>query len=134
MRIKLLIAVVALLGLGGLALAATDDQSALIERLQKAGEVCADDSCGAAAMAETGPMTGSEVYQTACFACHGSGALGAPILGNADQWAPRIDKGIETLVSNAIGGLNNMPAMGNCNNCSEEDIANAVEYMVAESQ
>ncbi|WP_119394806.1 c-type cytochrome [Salinibius halmophilus] len=135
MRVKLLIALVALFGLGTAAYAATDDDhTALIERLQKAGEVCADDSCGSAAMVASGPMTGDEVYQNACFACHGNGTLGAPILGNAEQWAPRIEQGLETLVRHAVEGFNAMPAMGGCADCDEDDIANAVEYMVAESQ
>lgn len=135
MRMKLLLAVVALLGLGTAAIAATDDNhSALIERLQKAGDVCADDSCGTAAMVASGPMSGDEVYQSSCFACHGNGTLGAPILGNAEQWAPRIEKGMETLVRHVVEGFNAMPAMGSCSSCSEDEIAAAVDYMVAESQ
>lgn len=136
MRMKLLLVVVALLGLGTAAIAATDDNhSALIERIQKAGDVCTDDSCGAAAaMVAAGPMSGDEVYQSSCFACHGNGTLGAPIMGNVDQWASRIDQGLETLVKHAVEGFNAMPAMGSCAQCSEDDIAAAVEYMVAESQ
>ena len=34
------------------------------------------------------PRSGEQVYQAACFACHGSGALGAP--KTAADWEPRL--------------------------------------------
>ena len=76
----------------------------------------------------------SEIYQSKCFACHGTGAAGAPVLGKADAWAPRIDKGMDTLVKHAIEGFNAMPPMGTCMDCSEAEMRAVVEYMVAESQ
>lgn len=75
-----------------------------------------------------------EIYQGKCFACHGTGAAGAPVLGQADAWAARIDKGMDTLVKHAVEGFNAMPPMGTCMDCSEAEIRAVVEYMVAESK
>ncbi len=75
-------------------------------------------------------------YMMSCFACHSTGAAGAPKVGpgNADAWAPRIEKGMEAVVANAINGLNAMPAKGLCFTCTDADLAAVVEYMVSSSQ
>ena len=68
------------------------------------------------------------------MACHTTGAAGAPVIGNADQWAPRIDKGMDTLIDHAINGFNAMPAKGGCASCSDEEIVAAIEHIIDESQ
>ena len=35
-------------------------------------------------------MTGPQVYNTACLACHGAGVGGAPVLGDAAGWSTRL--------------------------------------------
>jgi cytochrome c5 len=57
---------------------------------------------------------GTEVeatYMASCFACHSTGAAGAPKVGpgNADAWTARLEKGMDQIVTNAIAGINNMP-------------------------
>ena len=83
-------------------------------------------------------MSGPQVYNSACLACHGAGIGGAPILGDAEQWAPRIAQGAELLTRHAIEGytgeLGYMPPKGGRMDLSDEEIAGAVDYMVAESQ
>ncbi|WP_417615852.1 c-type cytochrome [Oceanisphaera sp.] len=74
--------------------------------------------------------SGDAVYNAACSACHGTGAAGAPIKGDADAWGPRIAKGRDTLLSHALNGFNAMPPRGACGNCSDEEIAHAVDYMI----
>jgi cytochrome c5 len=59
---------------------------------------------------------------------------GAPVVGNADAWGPRIDKGMDTLKNHALNGFNAMPARGACSDCSDEEIFNAIEYMVEQAQ
>jgi len=75
-------------------------------------------------------------YMMSCFACHSTGAAGAPKVGggNADAWAPRMEKGMEAVVTNAINGLNTMPPKGLCFTCTDEDLAAIVAYMVSSSQ
>jgi cytochrome c5 len=88
----------------------------------------------AAATEAAAPMTAEQIYQTNCLACHATGVAGAPKTGDAAAWAPRIANGMDTMVSNAVKGLNAMPAMGTCMSCSEDDIRGVVEYIVAQSQ
>ena len=75
-------------------------------------------------------------YMASCFACHSTGAAGAPKVGegNAAVWATRLEKGLDTVVGNAISGVNTMPAKGLCFTCTDEDIRALVEYMVASSK
>lgn len=56
--------------------------------------------------------------------------MGAPKSGSADDWAPRISKGIETLYTHALTGFNAMPAKGMCAACTDDEIKAAVDYMV----
>lgn len=77
---------------------------------------------------------GEKVYQTYCHVCHAVGAAGAPKLGDASDWKPRISQGIPTLVQHAIQGYKVMPPRGTCTTCSDADIAAAVKYMVSKSQ
>ena len=106
------------------------------EALAPETAVVADAGSAAAAETETAPEATSaeSIYTTKCLACHAAGVAGAPKLGDTDAWAPRIAKGMETMVSNAITGLNAMPPKGNCMSCSDADIKMTVEYMVEQSQ
>lgn len=105
----------------------------LADRLKPVGEVCmSGESCAAApvAAAPAAPRTGAEVYDAYCNICHTAGVSGAPKIGSADDWAPRLDKGMETLYAHAWNGFNAMPAKGMCMNCSEEEIHHAVDHMI----
>jgi len=73
------------------------------------------------------------LYQASCFACHGTGAAGAPVLGNKEAWAPRIAKGEDVLNDSAINGLNAMPPRGG-SILSDEEIKAVVAHMVSSSQ
>ncbi len=121
------------------AMANVDDD--IRARTAPVAEVCVDgQDCGdittaaAPKAASSAPRSGDEVYGSVCKACHGSGVAGAPVFGNKDEWAPRIKKGIDTLVGHALNGYNAMPAKGGCSSCPDEEIKNAVKYMVSEVQ
>jgi cytochrome c5 len=80
--------------------------------------------------APAGPRSGSDVYQASCFACHGTGAMGAPKKGDVAEWEKRGAKGIDAVVANAINGFAGMPARGTCAACSDDEIKAAVEFMM----
>ena len=82
--------------------------------------------------ATAGPKSGEEVYNSNCMACHATGAAGAPKVGDAAAWAPRIAQG--NLLANAINGLNAMPPKGLCMACSEAELQGAIDFMVSQSQ
>ena len=73
--------------------------------------------------------TGAEVVQAACAACHVSGMLNAPMIGNKEQWAPRIALGYETLTKHAIEGIRSMPARGGNADLTDDEMASAVAEM-----
>lgn len=83
-----------------------------------------------AEVASTGPRAGSEIYTKACVACHSVGVLGAPKLQDAADWAPRLEKGFDTVWQNAINGIGGMPPMGTCADCSDDEIKAAIEHMI----
>lgn len=94
------------------------------------------DAMGADAMADAGAgRSGEEVYNSYCTACHSAGVAGAPVFGDAEAWAPRIAKGMETLYESTYNGLNGvMPARGTCADCSDEELRATVDYMVAAAE
>ena len=75
------------------------------------------------------PLTGQEVYDRFCFACHDTGVGEAPLLQDAEQWAPRLAKGMDVLLQTSLTGLGAMPPMGTCMACSEEEMVAAIEYL-----
>ncbi|WP_372716308.1 cytochrome c5 family protein [Immundisolibacter sp.] len=83
-----------------------------------------------AAAPDAGPVDGAAVYQQACFSCHASGVAGAPKLGNAEDWAPRLAQGIETLHQHSLQGIRAMPPKGGFMNLSDGQVEAAVDYMV----
>ncbi len=92
------------------------------------------DPAMAAAAPAAEPKTGDQIYNASCAACHTSGAAGAPKVGDAAAWAPRIAQGMDTLVTHATAGLNAMPPKGLCMTCSDDELKAAIEYMVSNSQ
>ncbi|KIN10329.1 c-type cytochrome [Vibrio mytili] len=104
------------------------DYDAIAERIKPVGDVYL---AGAEPVKEepTGPRDGAAVYGTFCIACHASGVSGAPKVGNADDWAPRIAQGKDVLLKHALEGFNAMPAKGTCMDCSDDEIAAAIDHM-----
>ncbi|MBU2979877.1 c-type cytochrome [Alteromonas sp. C1M14] len=87
-----------------------------------------------AAYADDTADKGKQVYNQACVMCHAAGISNAPIAHNTAQWEERVEsKGMDTLLKNAMSGINQMPPMGLCAACSEEDLAAAIQYMMSET-
>lgn len=83
---------------------------------------------------DTAGGVGEKIVTQVCAACHAAGLMQSPKLANAGDWAPRIEKGIETLYKHAIEGFNMMPAKGGRADLSDDDIKSAVDYMVQQAQ
>jgi len=87
-------------------------------------------SAAPATVEEPAVADGSAVYGGLCKTCHEAGVAGAPIAGS-DQMAARLDeKGLETLLHNAINGLNAMPPRGGNPTLTDEQIKAAIEFML----
>lgn len=98
---------------------------AIAERLRPVGTVVL-------AGAPTGPRVlqgGEAVYKLACSACHNTGAAGAPKLGDAVAWAPRLKQGADTLIKHAVEGFKAMPAKGGNADLDPIEVARAVVYL-----
>lgn len=81
------------------------------------------------------PMTGQQVYNNVCIACHSPpGVGGAPAFGNSEAWAPRIAQGMDILIDHALHGFSGntgvMPRKGERPDLSDEEVIGAVKYMV----
>lgn len=76
---------------------------------------------------------GELVYRRNCYSCHASGAAGAPRLGDSRAWAPRTAQGWDTLMRHTIEGIGSMPARGLCRQCSEEELALGLGYLLQRS-
>ncbi len=79
-------------------------------------------------------QSGEEIYNSGCQVCHNAGVAGAPKLGDADAWAPRVAQGLDVLREHAVKGYQGsagvMPAKGGLMHLSDEDVYAAVDYML----
>jgi cytochrome c5 len=83
-------------------------------------------------------LSGPQVFNEACIACHGSGIGGAPMLSDSANWQPRIAQGIDVLHQHAVEGFSGsagyMPPKGARLDLSDKEIHDAVDYMVGEAR
>ncbi len=82
----------------------------------------------------TGSALGKGIYDTYCSGCHASGAGGAPKFGDEASWNQLLKKGVDKVYESAILGVGSMPAKGTCLSCSDDEIKQAVNYMIASSK
>jgi cytochrome c5 len=76
------------------------------------------------------PLSGRQVYQRVCMACHTLSVWGAPKLGDRAAWTDRIGKGRQALYFSAQNGFNKMPPRGYCDFCTNDELRSAVDYLV----
>lgn len=88
----------------------------------------------AAAPADADLAHGEKIYQSACLACHMSGAAGAPKLGDVAAWEPRMAQGADAMLNSVINGKGAMPAKGGRVDLSDGDVAAAMAFMVSKVQ
>jgi len=107
----------------------TDEDVA--ERIKPVAEVYVGEAPVVVAAAPAS-MSGEQIVAQVCALCHSTGMMSSPKLGKASDWAPRIEKGVDTLYSNAINGLNMMPARGGRADLSDDDVKAAVDHMLSQ--
>lgn len=102
-----------------------------------AAEVNDEEASGASPEVAAVDHPGKAAYDQYCSICHKIGVGGAPIVGTADDWTTRIEQGLEQMVSNAINGVSSdagvMPPKGGFMQLSDDEVEQAVDYMVGES-
>ncbi len=73
-------------------------------------------------------------WSTSCALCHASGVAGAPTVGDAAAWQPRLAKGRAALLRNTVEGYNRMPPLGYCMSCEADDFVAMIEFMAGLAQ
>ena len=71
-----------------------------------------------------------QMWSTSCALCHVNGNAGAPIVGVAEHWQPRVTKGMENLLRHTVEGFNSMPPLGYCMACETEDFIAMIRFML----
>jgi cytochrome c5 len=120
----------------------TPYQDQVLENIRPIGRIALHGETVAAplSVAEFEPvaeiLSGPQVYNQACLACHGAGVGGAPITGEASVWNFRLAKGNDVLKKNALNGFTGdagfMPPKGGRIDLSDQEILAAVDYMVGQ--
>ena len=95
-------------------------------------------SQGQVATAADGPVAdaaaGGKIYQTACIACHLTGVAEAPKLDDKAAWESRLAAlGMDGLVQSVTAGKGAMPPKGGFMNLTEDDLRNAVAFMLGKA-
>ena len=85
---------------------------------------------GAAATGAVDLAAGEKIYQSACFACHMTGVAEAPKLDDPAAWEPRLAQGMAGLIESSINGKGAMPPKGGFAHLTEDDLRNAIGFML----
>ncbi len=73
--------------------------------------------------------SGAQIVKMRCGQCHEKGLHGAPKIGDADAWIPRLKDGLDPVVRSAINGHGGMQARGGMANLTDNEMRNAITYM-----
>ena len=75
--------------------------------------------------------SGKNIYDDYCSSCHTPGLNGAPRIGDDEAWASRLVRGRASLLQSTIDGIQPvMPSRGICFDCSDEQLDEAIDYMI----
>jgi len=100
-----------------------EDGAAAIE------ETVAEAAPAQASAAFDGSLDGEMIYANVCAACHAAAVLGAPQPGSAEM-SKRAENGMDTMMQNALNGLNAMPARGGRPDLSDEQMKAVIDFML----
>ena len=125
----LLIAALASLATRGVAPAVdTASQEAIAKRLKPVGQVVVAEGSDI-----PGQRAGKQIVDAVCVACHATGALNAPKIGDAAGWQNLIKQGQSHLTQSAIKGVRQMPPRGGDPTLTDAEVARAVAFMANQS-
>ena len=60
--------------------------------------------------------------------------MGAPKVGDAAAWKPRVAQGMATVYSNATKGFKMMPSRGGNPGLKDDEMKAAIDFMVSKSK
>lgn len=91
-------------------------------------------TAGLAFKPSTLDMAGRPVWEANCQVCHGTGLAGAPIIGDKEAWSKRLPRGKDAFYEHALNGWGDMPARGGNPDLTDEQVTQAVDFMVAQAE
>jgi cytochrome c5 len=97
---------------------------AIAKRLKPVGQVVVE-----AGSDVPGQRSGKQIVDAVCSACHATGALNAPKIGDKAAWGKLITEGHDELTQAAIKGVRQMPARGGSPDLTDAEVARAVAFM-----
>ena len=103
-------------------------EQSIAQRIKPVGEVTLVDPNAPKVV-----KTGEEVYKQICLACHGTGALNAPKVGDKAAWSKLGAQGLDTLTANAIKGIRQMPPRGGNPDLSDLEVRRGIVHMANQS-
>lgn len=79
---------------------------------------------------------GEQIYAHFCVNCHAPKPLipvGAPKIGDEDDWKIRLKQGMDVLFKHTDEGLNAMPPRGGCFECTDKQLILAIRFMLPQA-
>ncbi|MGJ8667899.1 MAG: c-type cytochrome [Oceanococcus sp.] len=137
--LSVLVGIAVVIGIIANSIVTEDDSNPVVlqktqERLQPVGQVYTDASQIPAApvAAASSERSTDEIVQGVCAACHNSGLLSAPKVGDAADWKARLKAtgGLDGLVMSAVNGKGSMPPRGGDAALTNEQVRAAVEALL----
>ena len=108
-------------------------RASTVRRAALAALIAAAIAAPSTAFAQSRERTGKEIVESLCISCHGTGAAGAPKIGDSKAWADRASRGLTSLSKSALTGIRQMPPHGGNQNLTDTDLERAITYMVNQS-
>ncbi len=75
-----------------------------------------------------GKPDGEMIYTKNCAVCHTDSKVGAPRLGDVSVWKPRLQQGLDKMLTHVSRGSH-----AKCKACSNSEVKEAVKYMANQS-
>lgn len=86
---------------------------------------------------ENEKQPGKVIYEQYCANCHAEDPLiemNAPKFRHPSDWEKRLSQPETILLKHTLEGLNSMPPMGGCFECSEDLLKKAINYMLPQKK
>lgn len=74
-----------------------------------------------------------QIYTTSCATCHATGVANAPKIHDTSAWKARA-KNLDELLASAKKGLNAMPPMGLCADCTDAELKATISHMMSQKK
>jgi len=82
--------------------------------------------------------SGKQLFDETCSSCHTGGfkgwITGAPEIGDWDDWEPYFEEGLSIMTKHINGGTEKHEVRGDCEDCTEQQIKAAIEYIMSETK